>query len=382
MNAKIALSLWVLLLPGAGRAGAAQDAETPALDVALKAGETWRHTFVLENPAGETLAVTNVVSSCECLRIERRPESVDAGGRGEIEILLQPAAAGFLAYEILAQTAAGDRRWTIHASVEPAARLRDRGLYVTWEELRGRWERGESYTLVDVRSAEEYEPAHLPGAIHVPLASVKTKRFLRGAPVVLVDKGWGDPAVEEECERLRKAGFARVEILHGGLNAWHKAGGVLEGYAAAAPVAEGIEGREFLAARGFDDWVVVSADTEDVPGLREGLPECARIPCRPGDEAEFAAAVRERVAALGRPARLLVLTGRGQDYPRIQRALRGRTDAVVFYLEGGFLGWGRAADIQALALGGGTWRTTSGQTLTGAQKTWTPCGNCGGRKSL
>lgn len=348
----------------------------------MKAGETWRQALVVENTNATPLLITNILLSCDCLTVEKRTDRIEPGGRGEIEVTLKPPVAGTLEYELAAQTSAGERRWVLRATVAAAPRSRVRDLYVAWDELRRRWERGETYTLVDVRLAEAFDAAHVPGALNIPRSAVRMKNFLRETPVVLVDDGWGDPVLEDECVRLRKAGFASVHILHGGVNAWFKAGGALEGREAAAPAVDKLDGQSFLAARGYDDWIIVAADEDEWPNMREQLPECVRLSCRAGEEEAFSKEIAKRVKQLDKPARVLVLTRAGQDYPRLDQVLHGRVDAVFFYLEHGWLGLGRAMDVQTLVWQGATTRRTTGRTTVTGGDAPKPCGSCGGRKVL
>jgi rhodanese-related sulfurtransferase len=80
--------------------------------------------------------------------------------------------------------------------------------------------------VVDVRTAEQYRAAHLPGALHLPLASLDARLDQlppdHQAPIITV------------CNRgnmslpgmliLRAAGYDNAVSLNGGTHAWHAAG--------------------------------------------------------------------------------------------------------------------------------------------------------------
>lgn len=84
-------------------------------------------------------------------------------------------------------------------------------------------ERGEPVQLIDVRSPREYEEAHVPGAINVPLEQVESR---------LSDLRPGQPAVLI-CQSGRRADMCRtilenhrddLIVLEGGTSAWIKEG--------------------------------------------------------------------------------------------------------------------------------------------------------------
>jgi rhodanese-related sulfurtransferase len=89
--------------------------------------------------------------------------------------------------------------------------------------------RANSVTLIDVRPVEEYEQAHLPGAISVPLAEVK--RFARQAPrrrqVVAYCRGPYCVFALQAVAELQKRGLKAVRF-EDGVQEWSAAGLPLE----------------------------------------------------------------------------------------------------------------------------------------------------------
>jgi rhodanese-related sulfurtransferase len=81
-------------------------------------------------------------------------------------------------------------------------------------------------TLLDVRTPAEYETAHVPGSINVPLAFVhehaETLAAALDGPVVLVCQA-GNRA-RDAHDALAAAGAEQLSVLDGGMNA-HTAGG-------------------------------------------------------------------------------------------------------------------------------------------------------------
>lgn len=84
----------------------------------------------------------------------------------------------------------------------------------------------EDALVVDTRAAGDFEKGHIPGAKHLPLAQVEPEHRLLAAakarPLVLVCKS--GQAANAAAAKLRKAGFAQVHVLDGGIDGWQQAG--------------------------------------------------------------------------------------------------------------------------------------------------------------
>ena len=80
-------------------------------------------------------------------------------------------------------------------------------------------------TLLDVRPAEEYAAGHLPGAINVPIAKLKTylSKLPRRKEVVAYCRGPYCLMSFEAVEALRKRGF-KAKRLQDGYPEWRAAG--------------------------------------------------------------------------------------------------------------------------------------------------------------
>lgn len=84
----------------------------------------------------------------------------------------------------------------------------------------------EDAVVVDVREPGEYSKGHIPNSRHIPLAQLDKRlpeldRF-KDRPVI-VNCQSGNRAFSA-CSALRKAGFAKVFNLDGGVSAWEQAG--------------------------------------------------------------------------------------------------------------------------------------------------------------
>jgi rhodanese-related sulfurtransferase len=79
--------------------------------------------------------------------------------------------------------------------------------------------------LIDISPRENFEKAHIPGARHVAMSQFdpenKSLAKARDLPVVLICRS--GMTASGAAKRLVKAGFTRVHVLSGGMQAWNQA---------------------------------------------------------------------------------------------------------------------------------------------------------------
>ena len=88
------------------------------------------------------------------------------------------------------------------------------------DALKGKPGKGESFRLIDVRSREEYEQQHIPGAIHITLDQLEhsLKEFDQKIKYITIcGKGGGRSA--RAAAILQSAGF-QASWLCGGTLGW------------------------------------------------------------------------------------------------------------------------------------------------------------------
>jgi adenylyltransferase/sulfurtransferase len=91
---------------------------------------------------------------------------------------------------------------------------------LTVEELRSRRDAGETFELLDVREPHEYEIARIPGAVLFPLSELPARLHeLDSAHTYTLSCHHGIRSVQA-YHLLRQAGFGRLQILSGGVDAW------------------------------------------------------------------------------------------------------------------------------------------------------------------
>ena len=317
-------------------AWAAEPAETFRFENTC-VGNRLTNQFLLRNDGLEAVKVLSATPSCDCIRVLRFPAQVEAGATGVVEVLFVPDKAGEVDYRVYVRTAVTNQpeiEFAIQgvvAAAPPRAKAdRDWALYLATEEAQQIIRHPDAAVIVDVRNPTA--SARIPDALQMPLHAMKTKGFLKNRPVVLVDEGYGSSALEEECRKLRGMGFSNLSIWYGGLNAWQRRGGRLEGgetsdFNRIPPVA--------LHDIAFStDWLVVAADGEATNHLAGAIPVIFDASRKEGFVSALEAALAERPQVTA----VLIVTKTGADYGAIAETA-GTINALVFYLEGGWDAW-------------------------------------------
>jgi rhodanese-related sulfurtransferase len=82
-------------------------------------------------------------------------------------------------------------------------------------------ERGEIFTLLDVRAPWEYAASRIEGAKHMPMGDVPTRAHLELDPddhiVVVCHHGMSSLSV---ANWLRQQGYENVQSMRGGIDGW------------------------------------------------------------------------------------------------------------------------------------------------------------------
>jgi len=85
----------------------------------------------------------------------------------------------------------------------------------------------DTVVVVDPRAAEAYGRGHIPGAINVPMPSMRAAdpRLAEADTIVVCDGGWTERLGLAAAKRLRRLDYENVVDFRGGLEAWASAGG-------------------------------------------------------------------------------------------------------------------------------------------------------------
>jgi rhodanese-related sulfurtransferase len=94
------------------------------------------------------------------------------------------------------------------------------------EEVKKKMDRGEKFTLVDVREESEFSKDHIPGAIHLGKGIIERDIEARapdlGAELVLYCGGGFRSALA--ADNLQKMGYTNVISMDGGIRDWREKG--------------------------------------------------------------------------------------------------------------------------------------------------------------
>ena len=338
-------------------------------------GDQLTNRFLLPNSGPMPMAVVSATPSCECIRILHWSTNVEAGATGAVEIVFVPDRAGEVDYRVFVQTSASDQpeiEYAIQGEVAAAAHLggnRDWPLYLAAQESETLILEPGDVVWVDVRSPEAHARGRIPGSLQIPLHAVKTKGFLRNRPVVLVDDGHGSFALEEECRKLRETGFSNLSIWYGGLNAWRRRGGELEGTGALA--VDRVPPAALHDIVDAADWLVVAVGD----GMTNGPDGSVAIPFDAAQPEAFVAALNSALEARPQVASVLIATMNGEDFGPLAAAA-GEVNAFVFFLHGGWTAWEEHRQIMA-AIQPGRVAVVRSTSTSGGGATVRP-GGCGG----
>jgi len=83
--------------------------------------------------------------------------------------------------------------------------------------------------LVDVRTREAYNIGHIPGAISMPLPTIRPgdPRLTNAKRIIVYAGGWTDPLSSAATKRMLALGYDDVYEFKGGTDVWLDAGGRL-----------------------------------------------------------------------------------------------------------------------------------------------------------
>lgn len=364
------------------------------------------HSFPLVNEAESPLTILKVRPSCDCLHILSYPREVAPGSSARIEVRLVPDKVGEVQYRTFVELSdpempvkqyllrgavtppeSGGKRHGVLTDIDPrlfvrVVTKRDLSDYVTFDALREEMrEKSGDIVLVDVRGSADFASARIQGSMNIPLFALRSKSFLQARRIALVDMGYGNETLERACRELKQAGFGSVRILYGGLNAWHRRGGALEGDAGAIAGLSLMAPRDFFTARKYDDWIVVAlGEHEKSSALKHFFPECVARPF-PVDSSDLADRVRALISTRAGPVSVLMIDSDGQSYARLRNRLDAIENANVFYLAGGLRGYERHLR-ELTAIGERQTQTIAATAVAAGDSRRTripikkPCGGC------
>ena len=190
--------------------------------------------------------------------------------------------------------------------------------------------------VVDLRPPDEFRRVRLAGSVNFSLRELKTKAYLKGSDLLLVDHGYHAGRTRDACQALRESGFKTVRYIAGGLSAFRGRDGVLTGERLAEAQLSRLPPRDFGESRSEAGWLVV--DTADAPLLsvdEVGHP-VIHVPFKNGSR--FAARL-ETALARDRPngagSTTVIVDRDGASYAAIERDVEPLHADSLYFLAGG-----------------------------------------------
>lgn len=212
----------------------------------------------------------------------------------------------------------------------------NRALTVLAAETIKRHRQKQGLILVDVRTAADWSIAHIPGAMHIPLAFLEAKAFLKGRPMVLIGSGHDSVALLAACRDIDAKGF-KARVLAGGIQAWLAADGPLTGNPAGLIPQREMRPEAFYREKNITNRPVLFVAASDAQAEMDAvIPYALRISpdARPEDiKKQFDAAFKGDWSGENHP--LLVCTPDGRDHDRIAARLAQAGLTPALFLEGG-----------------------------------------------
>jgi len=139
------------------------------------------------------------------VKIQKDPECPICGKNPTIHALID--------YEQFCGIGLGQEEVTVNTNGIPE---------MTVQELKAKIDKGEKYTLIDVREPHEYQIGKIPGSRLIPLGEIALRAAeIDTADEVILQCRSGARSAKA-LEQLRTMGFKRLKNLKGGILAWSK----------------------------------------------------------------------------------------------------------------------------------------------------------------
>jgi rhodanese-related sulfurtransferase len=189
--------------------------------------------------------------------------------------------------------------------------------------------------LIDVRPANLYEKLRIPGSMNVPIHFISTKPFLKPSLIILVHSGISQKVLAAACEALNRSGF-RIKFLAGGLAAWYREGGKLEGDLFVAEDLLWISPELFYQDKDVDPVLVIDASPGERKRAEDILPFAVSVPFE-NSAHQWIETVLKKVAdhRAGPSLRIYILTEAGGNYERMMPLLASNGLKQFFFVQGG-----------------------------------------------
>jgi len=297
-------------------------AEIVPLGVVFK-GELTPLELTYANKGKAAVHIVQIDPSCDCIEVPPAPIGVPAGATIKIPLVHHAENTGTVEVTIQllgAKSSEVIKTYTVAGFVAEPSWL-----------LSPREAQAKGLTLIDTRDLAQFSKLHSMHAINIPAFALKTRTDLRGSKLVLVDDGASPVDLLAEADSLRQMGFTQVFVLSGGLPAWIRAGGRVEGSTQSVLGVARISAADFARASRAGKWQVVEIGEALTP-----LPETTNvIKLSATDDIGSALVSLSKNFAQGMPPNILIIAPSNASQAKIEAHLGPAGHLPVFYLNDG-----------------------------------------------
>jgi rhodanese-related sulfurtransferase len=297
-------------------------AEIVPLGVVFK-GELTPLELTYVNKGKTAVHIAQVSPSCDCIEVLQAPGNVPAGADVKLSLVHHAENTGTV--EVMIQLL-GDKPSEVIKTYTVAGFVADRSWILSPREAQGK-----GLVLIDTRDPGPFSKLHGVHAINIPAFALKTRTYWHESKLVLMDDGVSPVDLLAEAASLRQQGFAQVFVLSGGLPAWIRAGGRVEGSTQSVLEVARIFAADFARASRAGKWQVVEIGDALTP-----VPETANvIKLSATDNIERALVSLSRNSAPGMPPNILIIASNNASHAKIEAHLGSAGHLPVFYLNDG-----------------------------------------------
>lgn len=214
----------------------------------------------------------------------------------------------------------------------PVATTADPDCAISAADAHRQWQ-SKARLIVDTRRSAEWALLHIPGSLNMSPNEIRTKAFLKGRPIALIDKGENQYALGVTCAGLKQAGFADVKVVAGGFSVWRRIA-PLEGPMAKRGT-DTLTANEFFSTQRRNAWLIVAVGFD--PSEYVEVFGKTRVVRYDGDDKRIVAALQTEVEAWDRSRGLAVLFVDAHETFSLSEGILAKFDkqVPVFVLERG-----------------------------------------------
>lgn len=185
----------------------------------------------------------------------------------------------------LEQEASSQQTITYAGLIEKAGKSqRDLSKYISVKKFASK---SKKYIKVDIRPQQQFEKYHITGSINLNPFELKGKNYLKAKQLVIIDSGYRFDQLENLVEDLKRKGFKSVKILDGGLTAWTRYGGRIDGDLIEAKKANHISAQEYEIQQKYSGWLpLVIRITNPQKSALIPIPNAIEIDARKKNESQ------------------------------------------------------------------------------------------------